>query len=369
MIRYSSFILALLSLLFIAAASTLRAQAPPNDVFANRITLNGTNIIVVGSNTNATKEPGEPGHAGNSGGKSVWWTWTAPTNGDLVINTDGSDFDTLLGVYTGSTVSSLSLVASNDDHGLMLGPSRVRFQAISGAHYQIAVDGLNDGVNIASGNVTLNLVFVSEPIARPPNDNFTNRIVLTGPYPSTSGSNVEATREPGEPLHAGRQGDTSVWCSWTAPAADTVRIATDGSSFDTVLAIYTGASVSNLTLVAANDDEDPLNAVLTSAVTIDTTAGQTYQIAVDGFDGASGQISLRIGSAKTRLSAPTARPDGSFQFTLEGLAGRTNEIQVSSDLSAWAPLATVINTNGTLVFTDPAAASFEKRFYRAFLRP
>src|SRR6266404_7638580 len=124
-IRHSSFVLALLSLLFIAAASTLRAQAPPNDVFANRITLNGTNIIVVGSNTNATKEPGEPGHAGNSGGKSVWWTWTAPTNGDLVINTDGSDFDTLLGVYTGSTVSSLSLVASNDDHGLMLGPSRV----------------------------------------------------------------------------------------------------------------------------------------------------------------------------------------------------------------------------------------------------
>src|ERR1041384_573319 len=68
----------------------LFAQAPPNDLFANRTPLVGTNLIATGSNTNATKEPGEPNHAGNIGRKSGWWTWTAPTNGDLTITTDGS---------------------------------------------------------------------------------------------------------------------------------------------------------------------------------------------------------------------------------------------------------------------------------------
>ena len=124
---------------FSAVNSNVLAQAPPNDQFQNRIVLMGTNITVTGSNINATKQRNEPDHAGNIGGSSVWWSWTAPTNGDLTIttdgstNTDGSDLDTLLGIYTGSSVSALSLVVSNDDQvpGLFV-TSRVRFQAIKG---------------------------------------------------------------------------------------------------------------------------------------------------------------------------------------------------------------------------------------------
>src|SRR5262249_39747638 len=104
-------------------------QTPANDQFSNRIVLSGTNITVTGSNKKATKETGEPNHAGNPGGASVWWRWSAPTNGDLIITTDGSDFDTLLGIYTGSSVSALSVIISNDDHSV-LDTSRVRFEAI-----------------------------------------------------------------------------------------------------------------------------------------------------------------------------------------------------------------------------------------------
>jgi len=352
------------------------AQTPPNDQFNNRFILSGTNISVTGSNIGATKQNREPDHAGNVGGASVWWSWTAPTNGDLTIttdgstNTDGSELDTLLGIYTGSSVSALSLVVSNDDQvpGLFV-TSRVRFQAIKGTNYQIAVDGFNDGTGADTGSITLNLVFISEPILRPPNDSFTNRISLSGASTTTNGSNVEATREPGEPLHADQMGDTSVWWSWTAPANDPVTITTAGSDFDTLLAVYTGPSVSNLTVVASNDDTDPTNGVLTSSVSFTPATGQNYGIAVDGFDGASGLISLRIATVTTRLSAPLLLPHGTFQFDLNGSPGGIYEIDATTNFITWIAVGAITNTTGTGTFSDLTATNFGQRFYRALLKP
>ena len=80
---------------------------PGNDAFANAssITLSGNSAQVTGTNGFATKEGGEPNHAGNAGGASVWWKWTAPSDGSIIISTAGSNFDTTLGIYTGSSVS------------------------------------------------------------------------------------------------------------------------------------------------------------------------------------------------------------------------------------------------------------------------
>ncbi len=360
---------------FLLSAVGLYAQAPANDQFSNRITLVGTNITITGSNTNATKQAGEPNHAGNIGGKSVWWTWTAPTNGDLTLTTDGSalsdgtPLDTLLGIYTGGNVSSLSLVASNDDHGV-LPTSRVRFQAVKGINYQIAVDGFNDGTTVASGDISLSLIFISQPILRPANDNFTNRIALTGQTVVTNGANVLATREPGEPLHVGKLGDTSVWWRWTAPSSTNVTVSTFGSNFDSLLAVYTGSSVTNLTLVKNSDDIDPADGVLTSTLSFDTAAGQTYQIAVDGFDGASGQIMLRIGPSRPPvLSAPRWVNNGTFQFTVNGLIGRAYEIDSSTNLIGWTPIGLLVNANGTFIFTDLTATNIQSQFYRAVQTP
>src|ERR1017187_1063088 len=94
---------------------SLSYAQPANDMFANRIVITGTSIVVTGSSVGATRETGEPYHAGNTGGASVWWSWTAPSVGTVTISTAGSSFDTVLGVYTGSSVSALMEVASNDD--------------------------------------------------------------------------------------------------------------------------------------------------------------------------------------------------------------------------------------------------------------
>ena len=125
---------------------------PPNDAFAQRQMLYGTSVMLNASNNGASKEVLEPNHAGNAGGRSVWWSWTAPYSGSVTLSTTGSAFNTLLGVYTGSALGALLEVASDDDGGGNLA-SRVGFKATGGATYRIAVDGYAG----ASGSVVLTL--------------------------------------------------------------------------------------------------------------------------------------------------------------------------------------------------------------------
>jgi hypothetical protein len=127
-----------------------------NDNFVNRYTLTGNIASATGNNVSATGEVGELSHAGASTPiNSLWWTWTATANGNVTISTAGSNFDTTLGVYTGSSVSSLTTIASNDDASGTTLASLVTFAAVSGTSYQIAVDGFN----AATGNINLALDF------------------------------------------------------------------------------------------------------------------------------------------------------------------------------------------------------------------
>lgn len=261
-------------------AATALGAAPANDMFAAAQTVTGAQGSVTGTNVGATKEAGEPNHAGNKGGASVWYSWTPSIYGPVTISTFGSSFDTLLAVYTGSSLSSLQQVAANDDAGGG-GWSSVTFLAITGTTYRIAVDGWNG----QAGNVTLGWnQNPTSPI--PANDNFANAQPLTGFCSSTPGTNVAATKEPGEPNHAGNVGGASVWYVWTPVINGQTTMTTAGSDFDTLLGVYTGSSVSSLTQVAANDDVNPPSDT-TSSVTFNAVAGTTYHIAVDGYFGPS----------------------------------------------------------------------------------
>ncbi len=123
---------------------------PFADNFTNRVIANSLSGKGSGSNSNATHELGEPNHAGLAGGKSVWYAWQAPANGVATFSTLGSGFDTLLGIYTGSSLTNLAEVASDDDRGGFL-TSRAVFQAIVGTVYNIAMDGFAG----ASGKIAL----------------------------------------------------------------------------------------------------------------------------------------------------------------------------------------------------------------------
>jgi hypothetical protein len=339
------------------------AAAPVNDLFANAIQLTGASVVTNGSNVGATKEPGEPDHAGDAGGKSVWWLWTAPFTGSVFIHTTGSSFDTLLGVYVGSSLSALKLITANDQDPLdPLGgdTSRVKFNAIAETVYAIAVDGF------AGASGTIRLTIAAPP--RPPNDDFAQRIVLTGTSILTNGSTFDATKEPNEPNHAGEPGGKSIWWSWTAPSAGRAIITTAGSYFDTVLAVYRGETVDDLVEIASND-QDPLGGD-TSRVSFPTAVGQHYEIAVDGWNGESGVVALKVRLVfPPQLSIGLPAGECCPRLRVAGAAASRYEIEGRAGWlasNAWQPLATnTTDASGLWFFTDYAATNLAQRFYRA----
>jgi hypothetical protein len=122
-----------LAALFAMAVLPAVAAPPANDNFANAITISGLSGTTTGTNVEATYEAEEAGTA------TVWWAWTAPTSAIVAFDTFGSDFDTTLSVYTGTSLATLEEVANNDDSGSP--QSRAIFFAASGVTYYIAVDG------------------------------------------------------------------------------------------------------------------------------------------------------------------------------------------------------------------------------------
>lgn len=369
----------------------------------------GTNM---GSNIDATAEPGEPNHAGKVGGKSVWIAWRADNTGFVSFSTRGSGFDTLLAAYTGTDVSALTEVASDDDHG-GFGTSTIRFNVQEGTIYWIAVDG-HAG---ASGNIVLcwNFQFgaripqiVLGPTNRSvlPGSNTTFRVITTdanrfqwffngnrianatdnilqlprvdvshvGYYTVQAGNSISpeivesapayleigstpsrisedkfedlfdgaprispqgfapaiasspgggppvmvaagtldaqilnnsnSTTQQGETNHCGTLSSATRWFALQASnntTGLTFVIDTVGSAINTIVAVYTGTSIFNLTNIGCARGPGSVSSVQFMA-----TAGTTYSIAVDGVNGAQGTIKLnwKLG----RVPAITAQP-------------------------------------------------------------
>jgi hypothetical protein len=301
--------------------------APPNDAFAAAQPLVGAKVVrVADSSDGATKEAGEPAHAGNPGGASIWYSWTAPASGPVVIDTGQSSYDTLLGVYTGASAGALTEIASNDDvaPGSDLS-SQVSFEATAGHTYRVAVDGYNG----ASGVVRLQIVGTASP---PPNDAFAAAQPLSGSDARREAdTNRAASKEVGEPAHGGNPGGASVWYSWTAPAGGPVVVETAGSDFDTVLSVYTGASIASLSEVAANDDVVP-GSDLTSRVAFTGVPNQTYRIAVDGYKEGAGEA--QTGDVRLHLLGTEPAPANDAFAAAQPLTGSSASREADTNRNA-----------------------------------
>jgi hypothetical protein len=168
----------------------------------------------------------------------------------------------------------------------------------------------------------------------PTNDNFSSAIELVGVTGTVNAINGRATKEPGEPLHAGNEGGHSIWYSWRAPLNGTFTLTTTtNSTFDTLLAVYTGDSVTNLTLIASNDDLSTNKE--NSSLTANVVSNQVYYIAVDGYGGESGSVVLNYTFTTTdtfyrltmnsALGGSASPPSGSY------LANSTLSLQATPD--------------------------------------
>lgn len=142
----------------LALGAPAQAAAPSNDAFAHATVISGTSVTVTGTNVDATTETGEPLNMGYSwtAGATVWYRWTAPVTADFAVSTAGSNFDTELGVYTGSSVGALTRVASNDEDLTSDDTSGTGFAATAGKTYYIQVGGYDTGT-AATGDIKLAL--------------------------------------------------------------------------------------------------------------------------------------------------------------------------------------------------------------------
>jgi hypothetical protein len=137
--------LALVPVVLAFVPATGYAQ-PPNNDFAGAQELTGLPASAAGNNIDATREEGEPSHGELATGASVWYRWTAPASAEVTVDVCNADFDSSLAVYAGSAVNALTRVARNDDACGSGGEgSRVTFQAVAGATFNIAVDGFEEG--------------------------------------------------------------------------------------------------------------------------------------------------------------------------------------------------------------------------------
>lgn len=298
-----------------------------NDAFADRITLAGLSGVATGSNIHATLEPGETNLAGGTG-RTVWWSWTAPRDGQVTVDLTGSQFTggpppgnvqnggPLVAVYIGSSLGTLQLVASNTTAVTIRLPpfpgqppgtaivwsvsGSFDFPAIAGATYQFAVDGANGSL----GEIVLRWALATWPPS-PVNDDFANRVSLSGTAVDFTASLVGATKEPGEADHAGQPGGRSVWWTWTAPESGPATIVAPDATQSIILAVYTGEILSNLFTVAAT--AGPM-------LNFAATAGTTYQLVIDGDGDSPGSLASRL-----RLGVPPFNDDFANRAGLAGL--------------------------------------------------
>jgi hypothetical protein len=236
-----------------------------NDNFGSATLLSGTNVSLTGNILTATTQPGESVPSG-SGGHTVWYTWTAPTNGMLVLKggfTDGGSIGPLVvTMYTGNSLASLTGVATND-LGIIVYSDTACVPVLGGTTYKISLDNSSAVWEVGNlGDFGLQLSFAPAP----PNDDFASRFELIGDDTHFDYTSLGANTEPGEP----GGGACSLWWTWTAPLSGTVMIS--GILYTPLWGnAYTGNTLAGLSLVGSRN----------GYFYWDVQGGQTYQIQIE----------------------------------------------------------------------------------------
>jgi len=288
----------------------LRVDVPGNDNFSAAFSISGAQGSTNGNNIRATKETGEPNHAGIVDSVSVWYRWTAPTNGNVLLSVSG-DFDNALAVYTGTNVASLTLVASNHG-GFATGfKSQVVFNASAGTAYQIAVDGFGQSPN-NQGSFILQWTQPMAPL-------FT---VQPRNWDVYMGSNIT--------FSAQAIGSPDPSFQWRFNGTNISGAAASSYTRNNVQTNDTG----DYTLVATN-----ISGSATSAVS-----------------------HLEVYSTQRALiTEPSYSATNYTRFVVSGITGAHYVVQASTNLANWNPINTNITTFTNL---DYDVTNYSYRFYR-----
>lgn len=245
----------------------------------------------------------------------VWFVWTAGATGNATLTLCTlASIDSKVAVYSGNGCPGAAPLACNDDScGLQ---SQLSFAATNGSQYTIQL-GNFPGATGGSGSFTVTVAGAAN------NDSCATPVVLAGagPYPfdnsgATTGAEGQANANC---LFFGQTGITNdVWFTWNATGTGNATVSLcGGASFDTKVAVYTGAGCPGGAAIACNDDSCGLQ----SSVTFSATAGTNYAIQLGCFPGAAGGS----GSFTINIAGPVSpcgnHDDGSSENAIGLTAG------------------------------------------------
>ncbi|MEO5914553.1 MAG: choice-of-anchor tandem repeat GloVer-containing protein [Luteolibacter sp.] len=297
--------------LFLICGSLAGIAAGQADLFADAQAISGSSGSVIGSNANAsaTLESGEPPNITSStivrphgainkitsadsifpSGKSVWYRWTAPSNGKFTFSLT-ADFEAQLAVYTGSAPNTLTPMGGSDYENELGKPPAVELISLSADPAQVYWVRVT-GRSTASGSFTLS--WCSSPL----NDNLANASVvnLTPGIKTVPGSNAGATGEVGEfasPYLIPQR--RSVWYRVLVPAGYSISLSTEGSTFNTFVSLFRQTSSGWSGLIPLDGSDDTTAGTFSALSFVSNDSPVEYYIAVDGVHSATGNITLNF---------------------------------------------------------------------------
>lgn len=190
------------------------AVRPPNDNFADRTTIAGNSDTLSGSFSAATSESNEPPSPCGGTGRTIWWTWTATDDGQIILAVrTNSAVIPVISIYEGVSLSNLSLIATNSFRfgtrwcGFSCGGRReISADVHAGQTYQFQMDG-QPGILVAD--------FHFYP--RPANDDIARAEILSGVSAHQHIQTFGATHEAAEPPLGAEADSKTLWYKWTAP--------------------------------------------------------------------------------------------------------------------------------------------------------
>ena len=202
---------------------------------------------------------------------------------------------------------------------------------------------------------------------QPPGIRFNPASQVLGYTGSQTFSTAGSGGQNGEPIHCGVVGGHSKWYAYIPPTNGTLYLNTDGSNFDTLLAVYTGCCTF-ATLTPVNCDNNSGTNGLASSLNFPATMNTVYYIAVDGVGGVTGSVKLNYRLLVSMMLTNLASTTNSLTFRLNATPSWPFSVQRSTNCLSWTNFLISTTASGLYLFTDTNLPP-GRRFYRALQAP
>lgn len=254
--------------------TAVAVPSPP----ANDDCANATSIGDVTNLAWSTAEATVDGPGGYITSPNIWYVYTATCAGTVIASLCGSSFDTKIRIFAGATCVFTTVVAQNDD--FCDRQSLASFTANPGDQFLIEIGGYS--------NYTGTGYLTTSCSAPPSNDSCVNA-QLVGNVTNLPWSTMTATPDgPG-----GFIVSPNIWYLYKSSCSGEVTVSLCGSSFDTRVRVFAGATCDFATVVASDDDGCGSGG-RQSRATFPTSEGNYFLIEIGGYSGYAGDGLLSI---------------------------------------------------------------------------